>query len=285
MTTDTYQLQELLDWRKMMDDRLRADDGWLTVAGLHWLKDGENSVGSDPTNGVVLPADSTPAHLGVIDYADGAVMLTITTDEPVFVEDNAVAVNIAIPLRTDTHDDGPTVVRSRDVSFFIIDREGQLAVRVKDKNNPPRLTFEGRQWYAPDPSYRVIGKFAPHSNKRTTLVETTVGMTSEMETPGYVDFTLHGTQIRLEAFEGGKDKDGNPNFWFVFRDATSGKTTYPACRFMYSQLYEDGTVLLDFNRCYSPPCAFTAYATCPMPPRQNNLQIAIEAGERDNTTH
>jgi uncharacterized protein (DUF1684 family) len=253
-----------------MDDDLRVDNGWLTLAGLHWLHEGKNTLGSSAACDIPLPS-AAPEHLGVIQFRDGEALLHI--NESMLINGEPTQTT---HLLSDWDDDGPTIVETGSISFFVIKRGDQYAVRIRDRNSPARQTFTGRQWFAVDPAFRVTAAFTPHPTPRTIEVLNTLGILVQMENPGYVEFALNGQRLTLEAF------DANDNqFWFIFRDATSGRQTYGAGRFLYASRNADHTVTLDFNRAYSPPCAFTPYATCPLPPKANILSIAIEAGEKD----
>lgn len=263
-----YQI-EIEHWRQGMETQLRAPDGWLSVAGLDWLSEGENSIGSDAASNVLLPAPA-PAHLGTITLNQQTI--TLTTHIPVLVDGVETQ---AATLRDDHDSEGASLVRIGDITFNVIRRGKEFGVRMRDANNPARATFAGRAWYPIRDQYRVRGVFTPHSSERILEVENSLGKSTEMVNPGCVDFELNGQPIRLEAFEASHNQ-----LWFIFRDSTSGKTSYPAGRFLYAPLHTDGTVDLDFNKAYHPPCAFTAYATCPFPPKQNILSIPIEAGER-----
>lgn len=259
----TYQ-EMLQEWQDEKESSLRAEDGWLTIVGLYWLQEGENTVGSAPDNEVQLPP-SAPANFGVIEFHEG--VATLLTNEPhelngtTLVDDNAKG--------------GPTVVRLSSVSFFVILRDGQYGIRVRDNDSETRANFTGRVWFPTDPAYRVNATFIAHPTERFIEVENSVGRLSRMANPGYVEFTLVGQSFTLQAFDGGVGK-----LWFVFRDATSGKETYGAGRFMYAPFVDERTIDLDFNQSYHPPCAFTYFATCPFPPSENNLPIRLPVGER-----
>lgn len=264
-------LSEIADWRDLMEHSLRGDEGWLTLAGLHWLHEGSNSLGSDPNCDVVLPPGSTPEQLGSIEFSNGQARLNITADEPVTVDSESVRTAL---LRDDTAENGPSLVKVRAITFFVIKREDMYAIRVRDLNNPPRMTFQGRHWFPVDPAYRVHASFVPHPTPRTIQVVNSVGQISPMKNVGYAEFELHGQTFRLEAFDAAKNE-----LWFIFKDATSGPTTYGAGRFLYAPRLADGSVLIDFNRAYHPPCSFTPFATCPLPPKENVLPVKVEAGE------
>jgi uncharacterized protein (DUF1684 family) len=265
----TYEA-DILTWRKEREDSLRREDGWLTLAGLYWLEEGDNTVGSDPSCRVALPTGSAPNVMGVIKFHGGKA--TLTSNEPVLVDGSPTTTAV---LRNDEAEDGPSIVTIGAVSFFVIKRSDQYAVRVRDANSPERQSFTGRKWFDIDPMYRINAVFTPHTPPRTVKVINTVGQLSPIDNPGYIEFKLHEHSLRLEAFD---NDDGE--LWFIFKDATSGGSTYGAGRYLVASLAPDGTADLDFNRAYNPPCAFTKYATCALPPKENILSVQIEAGEK-----
>lgn len=271
-TLDPAYTSDIHEWQQTMEAQMRSETGWLTVVGLDWLEEGDNSVGSDPASAVVLPNASVPAHLGMIRFDGAQAELHIAADTPVQIE--GVPVTTAA-LRDDAAEGGPTLVQVGTVTFFIVRRGDQVGVRIRDTASEVRRTFTGRVWFPVDAALHVTGQFIAHAPGQTIEVENMIGTTTVYANPGRVTFSLHGQDYSLEAFAGDPD-----SVWFVFRDATSGVTTYGASRFVYAPRAADGTVTLDFNKAYHPPCAFTAYATCPLPPRGNHLPIPIHAGER-----
>ncbi len=256
-------------WRQEMEERLRSDTGWLTLTGLYWLREGENTLGSDPACDVFLP-ESAPPRVGVLEFHDQVVTLHVTTDAEVRV-DNAPTQSAV--LRDDHDPLGPSPVQIGSVSFNVIRRADQYGIRVRDRDNPARLAFAGRRWFPVDPAYQVTAAFVPHPQARELIITNSVGIDIAMSNPGYVEFRLDGQDVRLAAFSAGEGE-----LWFVFRDAS--ERTYRAGRFLYGSLGDDGTAILDFNKAYNPPCAFTPYATCPLPPKENVLPLKIEAGEQ-----
>lgn len=257
-------------WRDEQEAKLRAEDGWLTVVGLHWLREGENTLGSDPSCAVLLP-ERLPAHVGAITLADGVATLRVTADDlSVTVEGEALR---ETPLHYgEAH---TTKVKIERATLFVIQRGDRLAVRVRDADSDARRTFAGRRWFAIDPVYRVTAQFEAHPDDKMLDIETILGTTTRLRNPGAITFDLAGVAHRLEAFEGDEGM-----LWLVFRDTTSGTLTYGAARFLDAPFNADGTVEVDFNKAKSPPCAFTPYATCPLPPRENSLPIAVLAGEQ-----
>ncbi len=263
---------EIQSWRQMMEGRLRDADGWLTLTGLYWLNPGNNSIGSGTSCDIQLPA-SAPALLGSILFHHNMAELQITAD--LHVEVDHVPVQTAV-LRNDHDAHGASVVSIGTISFTVIKRADQYGIRVRDSASPERESFTGRIWYPINPAYKVTGTFERHAEPRILQIDSSAGVLLPTENPGWAKFELDGQPVHLEAFSSKPDE-----VWFVFRDATSkGGETYPAGRFVYAPLHEDGTVEIDFNKAYSPPCAFTPYATCPLPPKDNVLSVRIAAGEK-----
>ena len=268
---ETYE-KDIEAWRKEREERLRREDGWLTLAGLYWLQEGENSIETDPASNIALPIGGARDSVGIIDFHDGKAVLRVTGNEPVLVDDAPTKTAV---LRDDAAEAGPSLVKIGAITFFVIKRGDQYGVRVRDANSPERQSFTGRKWFDINVDYRLRAKFVPHDPVRNISVVNTVGLLTPMDNPGYVEFSLHGQELRLEAFS---EDDGE--LWFIFKDATSGKSTYSAGRYLIARLADDDSVDLDFNKTYNPPCVFTKYATCPLPPKENVLPIAIEAGEK-----
>lgn len=254
-------------WRTERERKLRAEDGWLAVAGLFWLRDGVNRLGSGSDNDIVLPAG--PARAGTLTLRDGRVTLRL---EPGGV---ATSKNERVTER-DLKPDSDDVVALDRLRLSVIQRSGRYGVRVRDPQSARRRSFEGLRWYPVDESRRVVARFVPAAAKRTLQVANVLGDVLEMPSPGHVEFTLGGRALRLDPVL----EEGSPQLFFIFRDTTAGRETYPAGRYVYAEPPRDGTVTLDFNKAYSPPCAFTDFATCPLPPLQNRLPLAVEAGEK-----
>jgi len=260
---------EIEHWRQQREAALKADGGWLTVAGLFWLKDGKNSVGTDKSNSIVLPADSAPPSLGEFDFHSG--QTTFLAGSGVNATVNGQPATTAI-LKPDTAG-APDLLQVNDLTMFVIQRGQRFGIRLKDKNSPMRKAFTGLKYFSPDERYRVTAKFVPYNPLKMIPIPNILGETEEEASPGYVEFKLDGQTLRLDPVAEGD------SLFFIFKDLTSGKETYPPGRFLNTPMPKDGEVVLDFNRAYNPPCAFTPYATCPLPPKQNQLAVRIEAGE------
>lgn len=272
MTEQSDYIAELKRWRQEKDTILSAPDGWLSLVGLFWLNDGVNTVGASDESDVHLEGANIPARLGTLELDEGQVTLRIESDVPVTVD--GLQAREAI-LRPDTDQAGASQVRLGTTTFFLIERSGSYAIRVRDSENPARLAFEGRRWFPVNSSVVVTGLFHAHETPRKLEIVTSAGNTQVMTNPGVVEFSLNGETYKLEAFEASGDQ-----IWFVFKDASSGRSTYGAGRFLYASLSADGSVVLDFNRAYHPPCAFTQYAACPLAPKGNTLPVEVLAGER-----
>lgn len=264
--------REIEAWRKERLESLKADGGWLTVVGLHWLKSGATSFGAAPGNDLVLPAHSVPARAGVFTLEGGRVSVEVAPGVPVMLAGRPVAKRV---LATDAAGHEPDILVLGAVTLQIIDRGGRLGVRVKDARSEARRTFKGLAWYPVNPTLRVIARFVPAARPMTVEVPSIIGVTERMPSPGTAEFEIGGKALRLVPVL----EPGESRLFFVFRDGTSSRTTYGGGRFLYADPPRDGKIVLDFNQAYSPPCAFTPYATCPMPPAQNRLPVPIEAGE------
>jgi uncharacterized protein (DUF1684 family) len=268
MPVQTYR-SEVDEWRQKREEALKADNGWLTLTGLTWLKEGTNSVGSDPDGEVVLPA-STPAKVGTITLKGGRAHFSAAAGVPVAINGKPA---LSADLKSDAGNTDPDLVTLGSVQFFIIHRGTRDAVRIKDNNSEARRSFTGCRWYPVKPEWRIEARFVKWDKPKRMVFDTAVGEKEEDESPGYAEFTWRGQVYRLEATVEG------PDLFIVFRDKTAGKTTYPASRFLKTQMPVGDKVVLDFNKAYNPPCVFTPYATCPLPVLENRLGIAIEAGE------
>jgi uncharacterized protein (DUF1684 family) len=272
---DAY-VQQVEQWRAQREARLKADDGWLTVAGLFWLKDGDNTAGTAPECDIVLPAGSVPAHLGVFRFHDGKTSFHAAEGATVAVNGKPAE---TAELKTDSDKDGPDVVAVNALTMFVIQRGDKYGIRMKDRNSEYRRNFTGLHWYPVRPEYRVTARFVAYPEPKNIPIANILGQTEPTPSPGYLVFTLNGVEVRLDPVLEGD------SLFLIFRDKTAGKTTYGAGRFLNTDMPKNGTVVLDFNQAYNPPCAFTPYATCPLPPTQNRLPVAIEAGEMKYGDH
>jgi len=270
---------EVQKWRADREARLKAEGGWLSLAGLFWLNEGPNRFGTDPAGDIVLPEGSAPAKAGVFELTAGRVSVTLLPGASGRLAGQAVSSPTA--MRPDTAGT-PDVLEMGTLSLNVIKRGDRYGIRLKDKNNPARTGFTGLKWFPVQEEYRVEARFVSHPQPKPVKVPNVLGQTEAMPSPGYAEFTLNGKAVRLD---GVMEDPQAEQLFFILRDQTSGKETYGAGRFLYAELPKAGKIVLDFNKAYSPPCAFTPYATCPLPPPQNWMPVRVEAGEMHRSAH
>jgi len=275
-TDDAYR-QEIEKWRQERETRLKSETGWLTVAGLYWLKEGANRFGSDPACDVVLPK-AAPAVAGDFVVKGDSIVVKVQNGATVT---SAGAAITEMEMKPDSQGE-PTVLALGDLSMFVIQRGGKYAIRLRDKNSTMRRDFTALKWYPIKPEYKVTAKYTEYVPTKQIPVPNILGQTENLPSPGYVSFVLNGKKYKLDPVL--EDKDAK-EFFFIFKDGTSGETTYTPGRFLYAAFPVEGKVVLDFNKAYNPPCAFTPYATCPLPPPQNKMAGRIEAGELKYGNH
>ena len=258
-------------WRAERLAQLTKPDGWASLVGMHWLDPGSHRVGSDTDNGIRL--EMGPAHLGVFTVRNGATR---------FVADTAVTIDgtaaLRSALRSDADAQGPSVIAFDEGKGLatVIARGGRLALRVKHADADSRLRFTGLQYWDGGRDWQVPARFIAHPAGKTLPIANIIGTTDEIPNPGVVEFTRNGTPYRLEALD-----QGEGTLFLVFADRTSGHGSYGAGRFIDAPMPDArGRLTLDFNRAYNPPCAFTPFATCPLPPPENRLDLRVEAGEK-----
>lgn len=259
-------------WRAERVARLTAEDGWLALVGLLWLAPGDNTFGRGAGNSLVLDHPALPARAGTF-RVDG--------ERVTFGAERGVDVRVAgAPVRTvDLASDRggpPTVLERGPLQFFVIERAGRLAVRVRDRDSPRRREFAGLEHFPATGDWVVDARFEPYAPARTIPIVNVLGYEDEMTSPGALVFEKDGREWRLDAI---LERPDARELFVMFADATTGRETYGAGRFLYAALPRDGRVALDFNRAHSPPCAFNLFATCPLPPEQNRLALRIDAGE------
>jgi uncharacterized protein len=271
-TTTSYQ-QSVETWRKNYEAKLTSDVGWLTVSGIFWLHEGENRFGSDPLNDIVLPAPVPPVA-GVFDFHAGKTTVRLEKGVQASVGGKPVG---SAELRPDQKADYLVL---GDLTVYVHASGDRFAIRLRDKNSKVRKNFTGLKWFPIDESYRVTAKYFPYDQRKEFDSQNILGDPIKVKALGYMLFTLRGQELRLEA----EAADEGPGFFIVFRDLTSGKSTYPASRFLDPDAPKDGpdgkTVELDFNKARNPPCAYNPYTTCPVPVPTNRLRVEIPAGEK-----
>jgi uncharacterized protein len=269
-------------WRTQHAADLQKPDGWLSLIGLEWLQPGETSIGSAQENRIHLP-NTFPAHVAILQLENDAVTLAPpNAGFPSGLQiDGAPAKQQA--LRADQDKDKlNSHVTIGTLNFYVIKRGDKFALRIKDAKSPSLLEFHGLKWFEPNPAYRVTAKWTPYVPAKNVSLLTLVGTEYSEPVPGFAEFMLQGKTYRLEPV---LEDPNNPKLFFIIKDTTSAETTYPACRFLYTTfpshgVDQPGELLLDFNHLENPPCAYTPYATCPLPPAGNRLAIALPVGEQ-----
>ena len=269
---------DLLTWRAAHAKDLLKPDGWLSLVGLEWLEPGDNSVGSAPGNKIRLK--SGPAYLAVLNLQNDIVTLNPSASgfPRELLVDGRPAKSQTLRAEPDSDKVSPHLTIGT-FNMYVIRRQARFALRIKDSRSPSITGFHGLQWYPPDPAYRVIARWIPYTPPKTITLATLVGTEYDQPVPGAAAFTLGAKIFRLEPVL------EDPELFFILRDTTSKTATYGACRFLYTGfpshgLARPGELVLDFNRLENPPCAYTPYATCPLPPPGNRLPIALPVGEQ-----
>lgn len=261
-------------WRSERREGLLKPDGWTSLIGLHWIEPGAHYVGSDADNGIRLLIG--PEHLGMLRLQDGVASFVPDGDATMTLDGAPLAA--AATLRTDSDPDGPSVIGYDDGKGLatVIKRGDRHALRVKHADAPTRLQFAGLQYWPGGRDWKIDAKFVPHPAGKTIPIVNIVGMTDEVPNPGAVEFQREGRTHRLEVLD-----EGDGQLFLIYADRTSGHGSYGAGRYLYADMPDaKGNVVLDFNQGYNPPCAFTAFATCPLPPPENRLDLAVTAGEK-----
>ena len=255
-------------WRAEREARLTADDGWLTVAGLFFLREGENGFGSDPLRDIVLP--SGPPDAGAFVLRDGRVTLRAAAGSALSVDGRDVTAAELWPYENERPE-----LTIGPLTLFAHTSGPRLAIRMLDRDSAILREFAGLDWYPVNADYRVRGRFVPHDEPREVRIQNILGDVETLTSSGAVRLSIRGEEVEMLPVDAGG------RLWFIFRDLTSGTETYPAARFLYADAPEDGWTVVDFNKAYNPPCAFNPHTTCPLPPRANRLPVRVEAGERD----
>jgi uncharacterized protein (DUF1684 family) len=270
---DEDYLKSIDEWHQKRIEGLKAPDSWLSLAGLFWLKDGENRFGTDPSNDVVFPEDNAPAEMGVFILDNGRV--TVKVNEGVEIRHDKEPVT-TLEMKSDMTGD-PTFLNYGTLSWFVIQRGDQIGIRLRDSANPKIAGFQGIERFPVSEKWRIEARFEPYDSVKTIAVPTVLGTISESPCSGALVFDIDGREYSLDPIA----EEGGNGYFIIFGDDTNGTETYGAGRFLSaSAAGPDGKVILDFNKAYNPPCAFSPYATCPLPPEQNILPLAVKAGEK-----
>jgi uncharacterized protein (DUF1684 family) len=268
---------ELQKWREDREKKLRAENGWLTLVGRYPLKEGASTFGTGKDNDVVFPAalkGTGPERLGTLRVDPAAKKVTLKLADGVSMVGGGKPFTGERALGTAT--DRRDWVGLERLSMHVIERDGKYVLRLADNESPVRKNFAGCAWYPADEAFKVRAKFVPYPEPKALSIVNVIDEVSKQPCPGYAEFQLKGRTYKLDAIKEGA------GLFFVFRDETAGDTTYKPGRFLDidKQPADNETFTLDFNRAYNPPCAFSEFTTCPLPPKQNVLNVRIEAGEK-----
>jgi uncharacterized protein (DUF1684 family) len=258
-------------WRSQRVERLKTPNGWLSLIGLHWLKEGKNTVGAAKDNDIVLAAG--PAHLGTITLSKGTATIDLIMRSGATIDGKSQKSAVLL----DDTSEKPTTVAFGSASFYVIDRNGKKGLRVKDSNAQTRTHFAGIDYYPIDPKWRIEANWVEYKPPHQLEIPNVLGQIDKMPVPGKVVFERDGKKYELLPV---LEEPDAKELWFIFADKTSPKETYGGGRFLYTDMPKDGKVVIDFNKAYNPPCAFTPHATCPLAPTENRLAIPVTAGEK-----
>jgi uncharacterized protein (DUF1684 family) len=271
VAADPEHVKSVEAWRTKVEKSLRADNGWLTLAGRFVMKPGANTFGAGAGNDIVFPKGLGPERIGVIDISPGTVTVKLEPGVQMMKDGKPFTERVmgTQPGKRDW-------VSMGRAAMHVIERDGRYILRLADNQSPVRSGFQGRVWYDVNDAYHVTAKFVPYPPGRKVPIVNVLDELSDEPSPGYVEFKLHGRTQRLDVVG---DDDG---LFMIFRDDTAGKTTYKPGRFLYVEKKPEPNkpFKLDLNRAYNPPCAFSEYTTCPLPPEQNILKVKVEAGEK-----
>ena len=258
-------------WRSDHEVNLKKETGWLTVAGLFWLKEGINTVGAGENFDVRLTDNFKKGKFGEIDFKNGTA--TLKVEKGVEAQSDGKSVS-TIELVSDEKGK-PTEIRTGTQTFFLIKREERFGIRLKDSNSEARRNFKGEHWFPIDESYKVTARFEAFPEPKEIMVPNVLGGNFKMKSPGQLKFSVQGKECSLQPVD-----EGDGTLFIIFKDKSSESETYKSGRFLYADKPVNGEAALDFNKAENPPCAFTAFATCPLPPPANSLEAEIKAGEK-----
>ncbi|MGD8406632.1 MAG: DUF1684 domain-containing protein [Anaerolineales bacterium] len=272
MALKTINYEEtILKERKEREERFKnTERGWLGLAGLYWLRDGENRIGSAPTNDIILPPVA-PDHIGIVQYNNGVATFRAARHVPVYCNGKQVSLKTLV---ADIYEEAD-FLQIGDLTLVLLERADRHLIRVWDRQSKLRKEFTGFKQYPVDPKYRVEAKYTPYDTEKLVSIQDVIEIYHEVPVQGYVTFELDGIEHRLEAMV-----DEEDYMRLDFKDKTNGDTTYIGGRFLIAKTPKKENFILDFNQAYNPPCAYTDFATCPLPPLENRLPIRIEAGEK-----
>ena len=269
-------ISDVKEWHKNRIERLKRDNGWLNLVGLHWLKEGKNTFGSSAENGFIFEGEDVPASIGVLELKDSIVSIKVNENVDVLID--SVIIKTAI-LKSD-FEENTTLMELGSLRWFIIKRGDKLGVRVRDLEAKLLTEFEGIDTFPINEDWKVEAEFVEYEPPKKIVIPDVLGNFNESESPGALKFNVDGTEYSLDPTE------ASSGYFLIFADLTSGEDTYGAGRFLYVEPADStGKIYIDFNKAYNPPCAFTKYATCPLPPKQNHIKLRVTAGEKNFGEH
>jgi uncharacterized protein (DUF1684 family) len=267
--------EEIKKWQTNRTAQIGREDGWLTLAGLFWLQDGKNLIGTDPSSTVIFPAGSTPAKAGTITLQNGTLTIATERGTKFRYQDSLIS---RMQLTSDESGQArPTVLTTGSVNFYVIKRGDRFGIRMKDKNNPALKNFKGLDFFPANLALRIDAVYKPYPEPKIIEVALIIGTVEKDTCHGALIFKIDKQTYTLDVTSDPETKE----LYLMFTDETTGKETYGNGRQLStSPPDEKGKVTLDFNKAINWPCAYTPYATCPIPPKQNHLPVRIEAGEK-----
>jgi len=264
---------EIKTWHNKRIENLKKENGWLNLAGLFWLEEGKNTFGTGSSNKIIFPKGKSDDFLGTLILEKGEVFIETTPEKNIFSNEQAVTKLKIFPAEK------PVILKHKSLRWFIIKRGDKYGIRLRDLESPFLKEFTGIHIFPIDEKWKVKAKLVKEENKKIKILDV-LGQTNLQDSPGKLVFTVDGKEYGLDALIEGE------SLFIIFADKTNKKETYGAGRFVYTtKPDENGEVYLDFNKSTNPPCAFTPYATCPLPPKQNTLPIAVNAGEMNYGHH
>ncbi|MCF8241316.1 MAG: DUF1684 domain-containing protein [Melioribacteraceae bacterium] len=264
-------IKEINDWDQRRVENLKRETGWLNLVGLYWLEEGRNTFGADENNDLIFPSNA-PGFIGTFTLEDSTVSISVNDDVDVTVGGNPVTNMI---LRSDM-EDSTTVMEYKSLRWFVIQREEKFGIRLRDLEAELVKNFEGIERFTINEDWKIPAEYSVFDEPRTMQVPSIIGTVTDETVYGELKFSVKGSNYSLTPITSGS------GYFLVFADETSGEETYGAGRFLYVEGADStGHTVIDFNKAYNPPCAFTKYATCPLPPKENYLKLRITAGEKN----
>lgn len=266
---DSTYIQEIEEWQQARFNRLKKPDGWLSLAGLYWLEEGENTAGADSANNIIFPSGEPIVGTFILDGE--SVFFRTQRDVAVTFKERLVD-NLQVFGKNITE---LPILQHGSLSWFVLKRGNRVGIRLRDASHPNITKLKKIDRYPTNPDWRVTATFTPYDPPQSIPVANVLGTINDTPSPGVLEFELNGKSWQLQTL------DSDDEFFIIFSDDSNGEGTYDAGRYLYTKKpNEEGVVIIDFNKAYNPPCAYTPYATCPLPPQGNHLDLKVVAGEK-----